>query len=276
MFAQKEALIRLLQDDDPETVRLVKEQLKASGKESVRDLQELVQVDDASVSTHARDVLAAISGDCADEDFSLLCHFFPDGGDLEQAAWSLARAIEPGVCTLPFEHKLNVWGRQVLIRIAGAVSNRERVIRLANFLCTDLAFRGNGENYYSERNSLLTRVIEFRTGIPISLSLLFMMIGSRAGMKIEGINLPGHFIIRHGEVFFDPFHRGRILSRADVEGILFRQGLELHECHLRPATHRQILIRMLANLLYVYDRHGECSKHERVQRWIQALRCGED
>ena len=62
MFAQKEALIRLLHDNDPETVRLVKEQLAAAGEERIPELQELMRIDDKCVSEHARDVLAAISG----------------------------------------------------------------------------------------------------------------------------------------------------------------------------------------------------------------------
>ncbi len=274
MFAQKEALIRLLHDNDPETVRLVKEQLTAAGEEKIAELQELMRVDDRCVSEHARDVLAAISGRSAEEEFSLLCHFFGDGIDLEQACWALARAMEPGVCILPYEHKLNIWGRQFLIKLAGAVSNRERVLRLSSFLSEELEFRGNADNYYCERNSLLPQVIETRSGIPLTLTLIYMMVGSRAAMKIDGINLPGHFIARHGEVYFDPFHRGRILSRADVESILFRQGLELKDCHLQPSTSRQILVRMLANLLYVYDLQGECQKHRRVRGWMQALKCG--
>ena len=273
MFAQKEALIRLLHDNDPETVRLVKEQLEAAGEEKIPDLQELMRVDDECVSRHAREVLTAISGRSAEEEFSLLCHFFGDGIDLEQACWALARAMEPGVCILPYEHKLNIWGREFLVKIAGAVSNRERVLRLSEFLSGELEFRGNAADYYCERNSLLPRVIENRAGIPITLTLLYMMVGSRAGMKIEGINLPGHFIARHGEVYFDPFHEGRILARRDVEGILLRQGLALKDCHLRPATHRQVILRILANLYYVYDLHGDCQKRERIRHWMQALKC---
>lgn len=273
MPAQQNALIRLLHDDDPETVRLVKDQLAAAGEEKIPQLQALMRIDDECVSRHAREVLATISGRSAEEEFSLLCYFFGEGADLEQACWALARALEPGVCILPFEHKLNNWGREFLLKLAGAVSNRERVIRLAGFLAGDLDFRGNAENYYCEKNSLLPRVIETRSGIPLSLTLLYMMVGSRAGMKIEGINLPGHFIARHGEVFFDPFHRGKILRRSEVEGILMRQGLELKECHLKPASHRQILLRVLANLAYVYDLNGDDEKNERTRQWMQALRC---
>jgi len=273
MFSQKEALIRLFHDNDPETVRLVKEQLAAAGEDKIPELQELMRVDDESVSRHAREVLTVISGRSAEEEFSLLCHFFGDGADVEQACWALARALEPGVCILPYEHKLSNWGRQFLVRISSAVSNRERVLLLSEFLAGELEFRGNTDDYYCERNSLLPRVIETRSGIPLTLTLIYMMVGSRAGMKIEGINLPGHFIARHGEVYFDPFHHGRILIRRDVEGILLRQGLALRDSHLRPATHRQILLRILSNLLYVYDLHGDCNKRERVRHWMQALKC---
>ncbi|MEI6070736.1 MAG: transglutaminase-like domain-containing protein [Verrucomicrobiae bacterium] len=273
MFAQKEALIRLLHDNDPETVRLVKEQLAAGGEEKIPDLQELMRVDDECVSRHVREVLTTISGRTAGEEFSLLCHFFGDGLDVEQACWVLARALEPGVCILPYEHKLSTWGRQFLVKISGAVSNRERVLRLSDFLSGELAFRGNTDDYYCERNSLLPRVIETRAGIPITLTLLYMMVGARAGMKIEGINLPGHFIARHGEVYFDPFHHGRILMRQDVEGILLRQGIVLNDGHLRAATHRQVLLRILANLFYVYDLRGDGEKRERVRCWMQALKC---
>ena len=135
-------------------------------------------------------------------------------------------------------------------------------------------FRGNTDDYYSERNSLLPHVIETRMGIPFSLSILYRMVAGRAGMKVDGINLPGHFIARHGEVVFDPFHKGRILAKADCEEILSRQNLKLRAWHLEPATPRQILLRVLANLLYVYDLRKDLDKHARVNMWIKALSRG--
>ena len=79
---------------------------------------------------------------------------------------------------------------------------------LADFMADELCFRGNTDDYYSERNSLLPHVIETRMGIPITLAILYRMVAGRAGMKVDGINLPGHFIARHGEVLFDPFTKG--------------------------------------------------------------------
>ncbi len=98
-----------------------------------------------------------------------------------------------------------------------------------------------------------------------------MMVAARAGMCIEGINLPGHFIARHGELYFDPFHRGRILTKTDCMAIMAKQNLSLQKSHLADATARQILVRVLANLLYVYDLKHDRESHARVNAWIRTL-----
>lgn len=271
MFAQRDAIVKLLQDDDPDTVRMVKEQLALGGEDYIPDLRDLAQLDNECVSRHARDVLAEIASHGAEEEFLLLCHFFNDESDFEKAYWMLSQALDPTLEIEPFEHKVNQWGRQFLVTISGVVSNRQRVQALSNFMAGELCFRGNTDDYYSERNSLLPCVIDTRMGIPITLTLLYIMIARRAGMKVDGINLPGHFIARHGEVLFDPFHKGRILTKSDCEEILTRQNLKLRASHLDAATPRQILLRVLANLLYVYDLRKDIDKHTRVNAWVKAL-----
>lgn len=271
LVAQKDAIVRLLQDNDPETVRLVKEQLAASGDDLLDELTELARAEDESVSRHVREVIELIADREAEDEFTLLCHLFGDHHDLERANWMLARALMPGVDFGPLETKVNAWGRQFLLKGSGAVSSRERVMLLGNFMAGELGFRGNTEDYYSERNCLLPCVIETRMGIPITLTLLYMMVAARAGMCVEGVNLPGHFIARHGDIFFDPFHRGRILTKADCVTILAKQNLSLQKAHLADATARQILVRVLANLLYVYDLKKDGESHARVNGWIRAL-----
>jgi regulator of sirC expression with transglutaminase-like and TPR domain len=271
MFAQHEALVKLLRDDDPDTVRMVKEQLVLGGEEFISGLRDLAELDDEQVSRHARDVLAEIASHGADEEFLLLCHFFNDESDFENAHWMLSQALDPALEIPPYQHRINQWGRQFLVTISGIVSNRQRVQALAEFMAGELCFRGNTDDYYCERNSLLPCVIETRMGIPITLTLLYIMVARRAGIRIDGINLPGHFIARHGEVLFDPFHKGRILSKADCEEILTRQNLKLRASHLDAATPRQILLRVLANLLYVYDLRKNVEKHTKVNTWVKAL-----
>ena len=268
---QKEAIVRLLQDNDPETVRLVKEQLASAGLEAIGALTALAEIEDERVSLHVREVLDLIVDREAEDEFTLLCHLFGDHHDLERANWMLARALLPGIDFTPLEAKVNSWGRQFLIKSSGAISGRERVLLLANYMSSELGFRGNTDDYYNERNCLLPCVIESRAGIPITLTLLYMMVAARAGMCVEGINLPGHFIARHGDIYFDPFHRGRILTPADCEAILSKQHLTLQKAHLADASARQILVRVLANLLYVYDLERDRESHAKVNAWIRAL-----
>lgn len=271
MFGQKEAILRLLQDNDPETVRLVKEQLAEADEDVLSELTSLATTEDGDVNRHVQEVLDIVAGREAENEFTLLCHLFGDHHDLERANWMLARALMPEADCAAMELKVNQWGRQFLLKSSGAISSRERVILLANFMSGELGFRGNSDDYYSERNCLLPCVIETRMGIPITLTLLYMMVAARAGMCVEGVNLPGHFIARHGDLYFDPFHRGRILTKADCVAILAKQHLSLHKSHLADATARQILVRVLANLLYVYDLKRDREKHARVNSWIQAL-----
>ncbi len=271
MLSHKNAIVQLFQDDDPETVRLVKEQLAQGGKEIVEELKKLVLEPDRLVSRYATEVIHEILERDAKEDFTLLCHFFNDCHDLENVCWTLSRCIHPEVDTKPYEAQIKAWGRQFLLRSSEAISNRERVKKLAEFVHKQLGFQGNNDDYYSEKNSLFPCVIDMRRGIPISLTLIYIFIAERAGMKICGVNLPGHFIARHGSVFFDPFHGGKILTRADCEKILSCQRLVLSDRHLQPATPRQMFIRILVNLLYVYDLAGDRQKHSLINSWIQIL-----
>ena len=271
MLTHKNAIIQLFQDDDPETVRLVKEQLVQGGREILSELKELVGERDFVVSQHATEVLHTVLEHDAKEDLTLLCHFFGDSHDLGNVCWTLSRCLHPEIDTEPYETLIKSWGRKFLLQSSEAISSRERVKKLVQFVHGELGFYGNTEDYYSEKNSFLPYVIDMRKGFPISLTLIYMFIAERAGMKIYGVNLPGHFIARHGPVFFDPFHGGKILSKADCEKILSCQRLALSDRHLQPASPRQIFIRILANLLYSYDLTGERQKYFQINSWLQVL-----
>jgi len=99
-----------------------------------------------------------------------------------------------------------------------------RVTGLCRFLFHEMGFRGNVQEYYDSRNSYLNQVIDRRRGIPISLSLVAMAIGRRAGLEVVGVGLPGHFVAKAvadgQEVLFDPFHGGRRLVPEQCEQLV--------------------------------------------------------
>ena len=269
---QHEAIARLLHDNDPATVELVKSQLLQNPADNAPHLRDLLgRTDDAVVSAHAREILAAMEATQAVEEFDLLCRLFPEEGDIESACWLLARCLAPGIDPEPAAQLLDQWGRELASRLPRLNSDEERVAELGGFLGGHVGLRGNTGNYYHPDNSLLPRVVESKLGIPISLTLVYILVGRRAGLKVEGINLPGHFIARVGEVLFDPVHRGRVLSASDCEGILRKQNLRPHASYLTVASSRLILIRTLANLLYIYQETNRDVDRGRVAEWLRAL-----
>ncbi|OGA39343.1 MAG: hypothetical protein A3G28_08055 [Betaproteobacteria bacterium RIFCSPLOWO2_12_FULL_68_19] len=142
-----------------------------------------------------------------------------------------------------------------------------RVVALNQFLFDELGFWGNIENYYDPRNSYLNEVIERKTGIPLTLSILYMEIGRRIGLPLQGVSFPGHFLVRlrlrGGMLVLDPFSGGAPQSEAELRERLQRvipEGIadnvpvaELPlDQFLEPASNRQILARMLRNLKGIY------------------------
>lgn len=274
MAFQKDAIVRLLQDNDPSTVRLVKDELVRNGPGGLSDLRPLLDHDHPGVALHVREVLGEIENRQAIQEFNLLCQFFPDQGNLEQACWLLARALLPGVDTDHYAHQMDGWGRQLSSLLSETHSALDRVNALASLVSRKLGFHGNTKNYYHIDNALLPTVIDKRCGIPITLSLVYILVARRAGMEVEGVNFPGHFLARHDSVLFDPFHGGRQLEESDCRQLLHRQNLEFSAVYLKSATPKAMLIRILANLGHIFELEDDSERRRLVEAWLGTLTLG--
>ncbi|MDB6151682.1 MAG: hypothetical protein JWL90_135 [Chthoniobacteraceae bacterium] len=273
MIEQREALLKLLRDDDPVTLDLVKDQLTQAGVASLGELRALLAAADPAAARHVRDVIAVIEESNVDEVFTQLCETFPEHGDLEEAAWRLAMTFSPGTDFSYERELLDEWGVEVAKRLRKAHTPLDRVETLAEYLSHEVQLRGNEEDYYNLENSLLPNVIATGLGIPISLSLVYMLVGRRAGLSIEGVGLPGHFMVRHEEIFFDPFHGGRRIGLDECRALMEQQDMVLKPEHLMAATPRQILTRILTNLFYVAERSNPLLA-AKIADWIASVRGG--
>src|SRR5262249_18909859 len=129
-----------------------------------------------------------------------------------------------------------------------------RLQGLCRYLFHEMGFRGNVQNYYDARNSYLNEVLERRTGIQLTLSIVAMSVGCRAGLEVVGVGLPGHFIAKAvadgRELLFDPFHGGRALSAEECEHLVRRvTSIEFaaNASNLQAASAGHIATRMLTN-----------------------------
>ncbi len=152
-------------------------------------------------------------------------------------------------------------------RIAGIRYPLKVVQEINQYLFVEQNFRGNDRDYYDPRNSFITDVLDRRLGIPLTLSLVYMVVGDRLGFPIEGISFPGHFIIRPQhpdlEIFIDPYNKGEILFPEDCANKLnqlYGREVPLQREYLEPVSIRRILDRLLNNLKMIYLRSHESSK----------------
>ncbi|MBT5708610.1 MAG: hypothetical protein HOI66_20025, partial [Verrucomicrobia bacterium] len=144
-----------------------------------------------------------------------------------------------------------------------------------HYLFDELKFSGNEENYYDLQNSYLNRVIDRRLGIPITLSVVLLLISDRLDLPVTGIGMPGHFLCRYQtsreEFYIDVFNRGRLLSKAECIRFLNEGGSGFREDYLSPVSSRAIIIRICRNLVQIHRQNGDAEMEERIGRYVTAL-----
>src|SRR5438128_2260542 len=140
--------------------------------------------------------------------------------DLARAALAIARIAYPDLDPAPYLRQLDGLAAAVRPRLYPQASPEAAVTELAGYLFDECGFRGNQEEYYDPRNSYLNDVLERRTGIPITLSLVLIETGVRLGLGIEGVGFPGHFLVRvagsRGPLLLDPFYGGRPIGEREL------------------------------------------------------------
>ncbi len=154
----------------------------------------------------------------------------------------------------------------------------QRLAAISRLLYEVEGFHGNREAYYEPQNSYLNDVLARRCGIPISLGILYMAVAGRAGLKMFGVNTPGHFVIGcctgSEPVFVDPFHGGEVLDReacrCRIEEMLGKRDV-LEPQHFRAAAPLDIAARVLQNLKVVHAMHNAWPQLLRVQERLAAL-----
>ncbi len=187
--------------------------------------------------------------------------------DLGRACLLIARDAYPALDVEGYLGEIERLAARLKGRLPQGGGAEERVIALNQFLFDDLGFSGNADAYYDPRNSYLNEVLDRRTGIPITLSVLYLEIGRRVGLALHGVSFPGHFLVRlrlrGAMLVLDPFAGGVPQSEADLRERLRRvippeatgrvpvKDLPLDQ-FLEPAGKRQILARLLRNLKGIY------------------------
>ncbi len=183
----------------------------------------------------------------------------PPKGRLDRAALELATIDTPGLQPEPFLDQLNELASHLADRMRNFNDGRDFVETAQRYLFGELGFHGNEEDFFDPRNSCLNQVLERRTGIPITLSVLYMEIARRLAMPVFGISLPRHFVIQFDDgnysTFIDPYNGGRTITVRECFALAGAKVPDI--ALLRRASKKQIVMRMLQNLRGVYLRRQD-------------------
>lgn len=179
--------------------------------------------------------------------------------DLAKAALYIAQEEYPDLDIEAYLNALDVMAAEVEERLPVERYPLRIIKSLNQYFYDDLGYTGNTSDYYDPRNSFLNEVIDRRTGIPITLSLVYLEVARRLDFPMVGINMPGHFLIRpefqDAEIFVDAFNRGEILFEQDCQERLaqiYGRPVSLQPSVTEPVSPRQLLVRMLTNLKMIY------------------------
>jgi regulator of sirC expression with transglutaminase-like and TPR domain len=200
-----------------------------------------------------------------------------DAIDLPRAALLVAGEEYPELDPTPYLARLDQLGSALRDRLGGETSPERQLAVLNALLFGEEGFRGNAARYYDPRNSYLNEVLDRRLGIPITLSLVYVEVGRRAGLPLRGVGLPSHFVVVYdapGGALVDPFNCGRALSVADCENLLrqtFGSSFRLEPGHLAPTSPRHILARMITNLKVAYERAGDLRRALRASEQLSVV-----
>ncbi|MFM8273298.1 MAG: SirB1 family protein [Gemmata sp.] len=196
--------------------------------------------------------------------------------DLARVALLIARDAYPQMSPRGYLRRIGRLADQLRPRLKGSLA--ARTAELSTFLFEECGFAGNTESYYDPRNSYLNKVLDRQVGLPISLSLLAMAVGTRAGLNVVGVGLPGHFIAKavagDEEVLFDPFNGGQLLDAESCEALIggvTGRPFEVTPEALKAAPPGAVVARMFQNLKTAYLADREYLRAARVTRRLTQL-----
>jgi regulator of sirC expression with transglutaminase-like and TPR domain len=277
------SLFTLIDDPDQRVAEAVEERLRTRGKSVMMPLFDFANTSTGLARERAFAIATEFHVDLLAEEFDTLDKQLAadDPNALEDGVFLIARYSNPLLDVDYYKSFLDDYAGVLRNRVAKRSSALE-VLNECNYLFfEEFKYRGNQTKFMDPENSYIHRVIERKNGIPISLAVLYLLVvDTRLKLPFSGASAPGHFLIRYDglsshsvsePLFVDAFNGGVILRERDIKRYLDTSGLPFNRAFLDPATPRSILLRMIRNLIIVFNEHGNVSGRAAFERFMRIL-----
>jgi len=273
--SKKSALLSLLADEDPSVHKVIREEIISYGPTVSTWLRDYALDENPLLRRRTQEIITHFDRLEADTKFHAFCLNHGETFDLEEACWLLSKTVYPRMNPVAYSAILDDHAHNLMQKIDFGAEPEGIIASINHYLFKSIGYQGNEEEYYSAENSYLNRVIDLRSGNPISLCIIYLLACQRLGLPVTGIGLPGHFLCRfqnsRQELYIDAFNLGRVLTKTDCMKYLKQSGYEFHETFLMPSSPRRILLRICSNLHQIYLHDGQKKDAARLQGYIVSL-----
>ncbi|MEK7433768.1 MAG: transglutaminase-like domain-containing protein [Cyanobacteriota bacterium] len=188
--------------------------------------------------------------------------------NLEEACFILVNFVYPDIEISKYKDKLDEMSDNLRDKIKNLEDPLMIIKKINQYLFLAEGFKGNKADYFNAENSFINKVLDNKTGIPITLSIIYLLITKRLDLPFYGVGMPGHFIIKYYkddlEIFLDPFHGGKILSKTDCINFLVFSGYGFTDRFLEKSSNKEIFKRMIRNILLVYQEVNDNYRYEKL------------
>lgn len=274
------ALIELLEDPDKEVYKTVKNELVDLGKNIIPNLEEAWEKNfDSLIQDRVEEIIHEIQFKSLLNELKL---WISSPKDILEGWMIISRYQYPELKKESFESTLTNIINEAHLAIENCNSDLEKISALNTIIFSRYRFRGNVKNFHSPENSFINDVIDNRKGNPLSLSIIYMHISRKIGLPVCGINMPKHFIVgfesEHNfdidsiKFYINPFSKGTMLNRQDLETFLKREKIKESSKYFSPCGNKEILKRLINNLLHSYTYRSKKEKAEEMVKFLQLFK----
>lgn len=290
--AELRALINLLDDPDEMVFNHVKDKLLSLGQEVIPVLENVWEMGDPFnnlVQTRIENIIHKIQYDTIAGEMSEWVR--SGANDLLKGALIVAKYQYPDLNEQKIKTKIEQITQDVWLELNDNLTALEKVKVINHIIFEVHGFSGNTTNFHAPQNSYLNNVVESKKGNPLSLSILYTVVAQKLNIPVYGVNLPEHFVLAYkaddiaklagakdddsGILFYiNPFSRGAIFSKKEIEAFLKQLKLEPRKQFFQPCGNREIVERLVRNLVNSYQKLGYPKKMEELNALLEALAKG--
>ena len=277
-------LIRLLDDEDENIYSNIRERFISYGDDTAVFLKNFLNDENVLIKKRAGEIITTINFDKIEKKLLKLSNS-DENEILEKAIFIISEYGYPELNIKKYSGILDKMAGELKSELILINENIHLIkpVKILNtisaYLFSKKGFKGNTENYSSPDNSYINKVIDSKAGIPVSLSIVYLLIARRLKIPVFGINLPGHFILKYNngneEYFIDPFNKGIIISKKEASDFILNSGMNPDEFekipYLKNSGDKEIILRVLRNLSEIYTNEKDYVKISQIEKLMLCL-----